>query len=879
MIDDLRYLNYHQSLLKKIPLPTLIDALVMASETKNSKYSRNNNFDKIGMFLNETSKGRTWNDDGDPVKKEIFKEKVLASTLRKVRLNKEQVEKEAEVIEDEDWPDEKEWLKIDDELKNRANKGLNEINNTETVNVPPEFNVWDLDESGRVIYVGPDDPFAQVGRFCDEPIVTLTVDIKGAFKNMRVTKESEKLNAIAAFNPNNNKYEYCISKRAVFGSLHSIVEWCAISEVVNNAVKRGCLQAIMVYVDDLFANCKASMAIPLVKTILRLLNLLGLPWAYKKIQVDINAQVLGMIFRLINEPAMGITEKYREKLLRELDEIINNNKITAKEAHRMYGRLSFPITNTLGKTINIILSPITQRAYADDSRSEMTTKIKQSLVAAKFIIKNLKDKILIKPDVKRMMITDASAMGGVGRLAIFWVLNPGDEAQNWRFNVIRIILPTSLMDPSVATYPINTLEMMTPLIGIKMCDVRRCVLENANDNRTAEVSLMKKASKKAVLDSLGVLAFRAAYERKIVLIATRTKSKTNISDLGTRSQLWKYCLKQFGNRIDNHVTIDLRVPAVKNDKKLKWLVEVIATRPIAQQFDGEEDILDQLTNEVRPQVKWMSTEYTSGENNSFDEFVTKMDEIKFDDKDALIAVSDEEDNESKASDVEDSSNPAKRRRIVENSSNQAKQHGSIVENIVFESRMLKEELPKAQLLVCDDIKNERIMSLMSRMADDAKSKNNHFPIWKSTIDTPYVYGKRPIYLRNSGMSEDANELVRLVNMEFNTDLNSILINKFAPNEVLPAHADDEALLFRTGASADVEQAQVISITERGDAEVEIAVARKWKKNLKWGVVCRIKVGCKTAFRMNGYFQKLFTHKITNSNSERVSFTFRKVYTR
>jgi len=338
-------------------------------------------------------------------------------------------------------------------------------------------------------------------------------------------------------------------------------------------------------------------------------------------------------------PEMGITEKYRLKLINEIDKILNNNSISPKEAHSLYGKLSFPITNTLGKTINVILAPITARAYADFSTDVVTTRIKQALISARFIITNLKDKILVRPDKYNILITDAAAKSGTGCIAIFLVDNIDDDADDWRFKIIRIIVPSKIMDDSVSSFPINILEMISPIVGIKIFDIKNCIVENLNDNRSAEVSLWRKASKKAVLDSLGVLTFRLAHDRKLVVLASRTKSKKNISDLGTRSSLWRFCLENFSHRIIQHKTIDLRDPGVRNRQENKWLVDVMATKPIVQQMAENEDILDQLSDDVRTQVKWF---LNNDADTEFDKYNKSADSLEYDAKDTLVLVSDDE---------------------------------------------------------------------------------------------------------------------------------------------------------------------------------------------------------------------------------------------
>jgi len=229
LVDDLRFLNYHHSLLRKIPLPSAMEVLVLATEVRQAKPNDKNKFSTVGNFINE--RVRNFDDEGDPKELDNYKEPVLLSTLKGSRLRKEDVSLVANIIDDESWESSSNWLELDEEMSKRANRGLYDVVSGDAVDIPSEYTDWDLDENGQVIHVGPDDPFINTADG-PEPDVIITIDVKGAFKNIRVTRDCEKYNALAVFSTDDNCYKAVVSKRAVFGSLHSIISWCAVSEVV-----------------------------------------------------------------------------------------------------------------------------------------------------------------------------------------------------------------------------------------------------------------------------------------------------------------------------------------------------------------------------------------------------------------------------------------------------------------------------------------------------------------------------------------------------------------------------------------------------------------------------------------------------------------------
>lgn len=114
------------------------------------------------------------------------------------------------------------------------------------------------------------------------------------------------------------------------------------------------------------------------------------------------------------------------------------------------------------------------------------------------------------------------------------------------------------------------------------------------------------------------------------------------------------------------------------------------------------------------------------------------------------------------------------------------------------------------------------------------------------------------------MTKALMELLNLINIEFNTDFNGILINEYPDGEhYIGKHSDDESALSNAG---------VVCISYGASRKFRI---RDKSTNQ---IVMDIPTTSKEIWVMGGDFQKEFTHEVPvekKIKDNRISFTFRK----
>lgn len=159
-------------------------------------------------------------------------------------------------------------------------------------------------------------------------------------------------------------------------------------------------------------------------------------------------------------------------------------------------------------------------------------------------------------------------------------------------------------------------------------------------------------------------------------------------------------------------------------------------------------------------------------------------------------------------------------------------------------------------------------------------------IWGKLDEKPAitVYGKPATQHRNIGffsdqsigyyysrqlaaskpMTKSLQELLNLINIEFKTDFNGILVNEYPDGEhYIGRHSDDET-----------------SLTKAGVVCVSYGASRKFRirNKLTNEIVMDIPTTSTEIWVMGGDFQKEFTHEIPvekKVKDKRISFTFRK----
>ena len=126
----------------------------------------------------------------------------------------------------------------------------------------------------------------------------------------------------------------------------------------------------------------------------------------------------------------------------------------------------------------------------------------------------------------------------------------------------------------------------------------------------------------------------------------------------------------------------------------------------------------------------------------------------------------------------------------------------------------------------------------------------------------YKYSNK--MMESKPLTKAIRELLDIVNSEFGTQFNGILVNKYMDgNDYISAHSDDETGIDLNG---------VISISYGAER-----IFRIRNKDTKHIIYDELTTHC-SILHMGGNFQKLYTHEIPiqkKIKEPRISFTFRK----
>ena len=126
----------------------------------------------------------------------------------------------------------------------------------------------------------------------------------------------------------------------------------------------------------------------------------------------------------------------------------------------------------------------------------------------------------------------------------------------------------------------------------------------------------------------------------------------------------------------------------------------------------------------------------------------------------------------------------------------------------------------------------------------------------------YKYSNK--MMESKPLTQSNRELLDIVNNEFGTQFNGILVNKYMDgNDYISAHSDDETGIDLNG---------VISISYGAER-----IFRIRNKDTKHIIYDELTTHC-SILHMGGNFQKLYTHEIPiqkKIKEPRISFTFRK----
>ena len=114
-------------------------------------------------------------------------------------------------------------------------------------------------------------------------------------------------------------------------------------------------------------------------------QLLGIDVALHKLQSGQELVILGIVYDL-KLGRLGIKPDRREKLLKNLDDVLRNDELTPAEAAKIKGRLGFVSSHFQGRHGRAFLRTLSQRQYGGSRVTSLTPALRASLLGWKNIL-------------------------------------------------------------------------------------------------------------------------------------------------------------------------------------------------------------------------------------------------------------------------------------------------------------------------------------------------------------------------------------------------------------------------------------------------------------------------------------------------------------
>ena len=310
----------------------------------------------------------------------------------------------------------------------------------------------------------------------------LSIDFKDAFKHIALCESETFVSAVALVEPETKKIFWGQAKTLPFGAKASPAGWgrlaCFVAEVICEylGIPVGC------YVDDVYAVLPKSMARRAMLLIKETITMIGMRTDAQKEQGPAPAlEVLGArVHTEDGKLVVEATEKRRLKLIKDLDEVLKNNRMTPAQAASIRGRLGYYVTLCFGKVGRGAAAPISRRQYGKNHALHLTNDIRECIEWWKEMVPALpRRSVRITPGATSVLYTDACGEGHLGAFAIC-----GGEAVYCECHC-----------PSWAQKPNNIFEMelLAAILGLLMAKkafTSDAILMNV-DNQGSLESLIK----------------------------------------------------------------------------------------------------------------------------------------------------------------------------------------------------------------------------------------------------------------------------------------------------------------------------------------------------------------------------------------------------
>ena len=201
-----------------------------------------------------------------------------------------------------------------------------------------------------------------------------TFDLVGAYRQCAIKPSSQRFAHIVVQEPGTSKL-YAFRMRALpFGSIRSVHSFLRVSHSLWYILVKEFWLLTTNYFDDFVSIATATEASAVQACMHMFFKMLGWRFAESGDKAPDFAQVFQALGVTVNVSAMesklvtiGNTESRRLELMKSVDEVLQNKRLSKIEALRLRGRLQFAAGNVLGRIAKSALATITAHAYFGNS--------------------------------------------------------------------------------------------------------------------------------------------------------------------------------------------------------------------------------------------------------------------------------------------------------------------------------------------------------------------------------------------------------------------------------------------------------------------------------------------------------------------------------
>ena len=220
---------------------------------------------------------------------------------------------------------------------------------------------------------------------CEQDLVGRTLDLKSAYKQMAVAKESLPFAYVVVFNPVTRKPEAFKLLAAPFGATRSVYSFLRVIHSVWFIGVSALHLPWSHFFDDFVVFCQSAAATSTGQTVEMLFKLLG--WKYavdgdKAMAFSPSFTALGVDIDL-SQSAGGVVEfantaKRKAELLDTIAAILNKGSMTLTEAQKLRGRMQFMDGQLFGRLGRLCMRAVTDHAFLH-SGTKLRQVTKESL--------------------------------------------------------------------------------------------------------------------------------------------------------------------------------------------------------------------------------------------------------------------------------------------------------------------------------------------------------------------------------------------------------------------------------------------------------------------------------------------------------------------